>query len=189
MFRRIEFIYYVSIYAVYLDKLSRLCVKRFFTPVFPLGTRDGNDMRSSRTHRACLINTTTRVDLIGIRRSFHDYFVTHLPSSSLHPDSRSSAGPHHGLPRAASKPHTASSSQRSPSPAPLLGVNRDTTVVRIPLRSAKHHFGVAVSRGSRIYNEDSYQAGVIEIPAFAKRPPVNLTRAPADSPLQAYRKR
>lgn len=146
-------------------------------------------MRSSRRYRACLINITTRVNYIGLRRSFHDYFVTHLPSSSLHPDSRSSAGPHHGLPRAASKPHTASSSQRGPSPAPLLGVNRDTTVVRIPLRSAKHHFGVAVSRGSRIYNEDSYQAGVIEIPAFAKRPPVNLTRAPADSPLQAYRKR
>lgn len=145
-------------------------------------------MRSWRTPRACFI-TTTRVNLVGFRRSFHEYFVTHLPSSSLHPDSRSFAGPHHGLPRAASKPHTASSSERNPSPALLLGVNRDTTVVRIPLRSAKHHFGVAVSRGSRIYNEDSYQAGVIEIPAFAKRPPVNLTRAPADSPLQAYRKR
>src|SRR5688572_24292669 len=25
-------------------------------------------------------------------RSFHNYFVTHLPSSSMHPDSRSSAG-------------------------------------------------------------------------------------------------
>ena len=64
--------------------------------------------------------------------------------------------------------------------------NRDTTVVRIPLRSAKHHFGVSVSRGTRPYNEDTYQAGVIEIPAFAKRAPLNLTRAPASSPLQAY---
>ena len=117
-------------------------------------------------------------------RAFHDYFVTHLPSSSLHPDSRS--GPHHQLPRSSSKPHN---SEAGPSPAPLLGANRDTTVVRIPLRSAKHHFGVSVSRGTRPYNEDTYQAGVIDLPAFAKRAPVNLTRAPASSPLQAYREK
>ena len=120
------------------------------------------------------------------RRSFHDYFVTHLPSSSLHPDSRSSTGSHHQLPRSASKPHTPTSS-KDPSPAPIAGVARDTTVVRIPLRSAKHHFGVSVSRGTRPYNEDTYQAGVIELPAFAKRTPVSLTRAPASSPLQAFR--
>lgn len=117
-------------------------------------------------------------------RAFHDYFVTHLPSSSLHPDSRSSSGPHHQLPRSASKPHDSSG---GPSPAPLIGSSRDTTVVRIPLRSAKHHFGVSVSRGTRPYNEDTYQAGVIELPAFAKRAPRTLTRAPASSPLQAYR--
>lgn len=116
--------------------------------------------------------------------AFHDYFVTHLPSSSLHPDSRSTSGPHHQLPRSASKPHNPS---EGPSPAPLLGHTRDTTVVRIPLRSAKHHFGVSVSRGTRPYNEDTYQAGVIEIPAFAKKAPRTLTRAPASSPLQAYR--
>lgn len=52
---------------------------------------------------------------------------------------------------------------------------RDTTVVRIPLRSAKHHFGAAVSRGSRRHNEDTYQAGVIEVPAFAKRVPLSVT--------------
>jgi protein phosphatase PTC6 len=47
---------------------------------------------------------------------------------------------------------------------------------------------VSVSRGTRPYNEDTYQAGVIELPAFAKRSPVSLTtRAPASSPLQAYR--
>lgn len=119
-------------------------------------------------------------------RAFHDYFVTHLPSSSLHPDSRSASGPHHQLPRSASKPHN---SREGPSPAPLLGGTRDTTVVRIPLRSAKHHFGVSVSRGTRPYNEDTYQAGVIELPAFAKRAPRNLTRAPASSPLQAYREK
>ena len=119
-------------------------------------------------------------------RYFHDYFVTHLPSSSLHPDSRSATGPHHQLPRSASKPHIPPS-RPGPSPAPLLGVTRDTTVVRIPLRSAKHHFGVSVSRGCRPYNEDTYQAGVVDLPAFAKRVPLTLTRAPGSSPLVAYR--
>ena len=66
-------------------------------------------------------------------------------------------------------------------------IRGNTTVVRIPLRSAKHHFGVSVSRGTRPYNEDAYQAGVIDLPAFAKRAPVTLSRAPANSPLQAYR--
>jgi protein phosphatase PTC6 len=50
------------------------------------------------------------------------------------------------------------------------------TVVRIPLKSAKHHFGVSLSRGTRPYNEDAFQAGTIEIPAFAKRRPVSITR-------------
>jgi protein phosphatase PTC6 len=50
-------------------------------------------------------------------------------------------------------------------------------VVRIPLRSAKHHFGVSLSRGTRPYNEDTYQAGTIEIPAFAKRAPISLSRS------------
>lgn len=48
-------------------------------------------------------------------------------------------------------------------------------MVRIPLRSAKHHFGVAAARGTRESNEDTYQAGVIELPAFAKRPPLSVT--------------
>ncbi|CZR53836.1 probable protein phosphatase 1K, mitochondrial precursor [Phialocephala subalpina] len=111
------------------------------------------------------------------RRHFHDYFVTNLPSSSLHPDSRSSTGPHHKLPRSASTPHTPGA---GPSPAaapPMIGASRELTVVRIPLRSAKHHFGVSVSRGQRPYNEDTYQAGTLEIPAFAKRAPISLTRS------------
>jgi protein phosphatase PTC6 len=54
-------------------------------------------------------------------------------------------------------------------------VSRDTTVVRIPLSSAKHHFGASVSRGSRPYNEDSHQAGIIELPAFAKKAPPSIT--------------
>ena len=59
----------------------------------------------------------------------------------------------------------------------MTGASRELTVVRIPLRSAKHHFGVSVSRGTRPYNEDTYQAGTLEIPAFAKRAPISLTRA------------
>ncbi|PWY90040.1 protein serine/threonine phosphatase 2C [Aspergillus heteromorphus CBS 117.55] len=107
------------------------------------------------------------------RREFHDYFVTHLPSSSLHPDARGPLAPFHKLPRSESVPHTGQISHSPTSFQPL--VDRDTTVVRIPLRSAKHHFGAHSSRGTRSYNEDTYQAGVIDLPAFAKRPPASLT--------------
>ncbi|PQE03161.1 phosphatase 2c protein [Rutstroemia sp. NJR-2017a BBW] len=112
------------------------------------------------------------------RRWFHDYFTTHLPSSSLHPDSRST-GPHHKLPRSASTPHTPGSNRSPAAAPPMIGTSRELTVVRIPLRSAKHHFGVSVSRGTRTYNEDTYQAGTLEIPAFAKRAPVSLSRSGA----------
>ncbi|KAG0647818.1 Cell surface ferroxidase fetC [Hyphodiscus hymeniophilus] len=111
------------------------------------------------------------------RRHFHDYFVTNLPSSSLHPDSRSSSGPHHKLPRSASTPHKEQSGHTPAAAPPMIGASRELTVVRIPLRSAKHHFGVSVSRGTRPYNEDTYQAGTLEIPAFARRAPISLTRA------------
>lgn len=110
------------------------------------------------------------------RRQFHDYFVTNLPSSSLHPDSRSSMGPHHKLPRSASTPHTSGSGASPAAAPPMVGASRELTVVRIPLRSAKHHFGVSVSRGTRPYNEDTYQAGTLEIPAFARRAPISLSR-------------
>lgn len=56
------------------------------------------------------------------------------------------------------------------------------TVVRIPLRSAKHHFGAVTARGTRPRNEDTYQAGVIDVPAFAKRPPASLTIKRSNSP-------
>lgn len=108
------------------------------------------------------------------QQNFHDYFVTHLPTSSLHPDSRSPTGPHHKLPRSASIPHTPG---RGPSPAALPDTSREMTVVRIPLKKAKHHFGAASSRCQRPYNEDTYQAGTIEIPAFAKKTPVSLSRS------------
>ncbi len=108
-------------------------------------------------------------------RSFHDYFITHIPSTSLHPDSGSPPrGPHHKLPRDKSTPHDAQKSNRVP--AAVLGTSREMTVVRIPLKSAKHHFGVSLSRGMRPYNEDAYQAGTIDIPAFAKRRPMSLSR-------------
>ncbi|KAH8434223.1 type 2C protein phosphatase PTC6 [Aspergillus melleus] len=107
------------------------------------------------------------------RRDFHDYFVTRLPSSSLHPDPRGPLTSFHKLPRSASVPHTGETS-RSPTAFQTL-VDRDTTVVRIPLRSAKHHYGASTLRGTRPTNEDTHQAGVIDMPAFAKRPPASLT--------------
>ncbi|KAL1835406.1 hypothetical protein VTJ49DRAFT_6780 [Mycothermus thermophilus] len=105
-------------------------------------------------------------------RAFHNYFVTHLPSSSMHPDSRSPAGPSHNLPRAASTPYTPGSKPDAVPARPPNMPSRDLTVVRIPLRRAKHHFGVSVSRGQRPGQEDANQAGTIRIPAFAKRVPV-----------------
>ncbi|KAG5922223.1 hypothetical protein E4U61_005590 [Claviceps capensis] len=114
------------------------------------------------------------------RHSFHTYFVTHLPSSSLHPES-SSIGPGHKLPRDASMPHIPSP---GPSPAAISIPNmssRDLTVVRIPLRRAKHHFGAATARGSRPYNEDADQAGTVDIPAFAKRGPMSVRQKPGEA--------
>ncbi|EXJ93359.1 hypothetical protein A1O1_01751 [Capronia coronata CBS 617.96] len=123
-------------------------------------------IRQTRPH------TRTRVGSPSQRRPFHDYFVTNLPSSSLHPDSRSLTGLAHKF---SSKDTTPHSPDGRSAPAAHPSVSRDTTVVRIPLRSAKHHYGAAVSRGSRPYNEDSHQAGIIELPAFAKRPPPSIT--------------
>ncbi|KAI0517264.1 protein serine/threonine phosphatase 2C [Xylaria bambusicola] len=111
-----------------------------------------------------------------IRRGFHTYFVTHLPSSSLHPDSRAPPGPHHHLPRSAAAPHSGDTGAAPVTP-PHLPSTRDLTVVRIPLRSAKHHFGATESRGSRPYNEDTNQAGTIDMPAFAKRTPISLVQS------------
>ncbi|KAI5303852.1 hypothetical protein KEM56_007121 [Ascosphaera pollenicola] len=83
------------------------------------------------------------------------------------------------LPRSVSVPHRDSPgfAKHAALQAAPTANTRDTTVVRIPLRSAKHHFGVANSRGNRPTNEDTYQAGVIDIPAFAKRAPRSLTLA------------
>ncbi|UKZ54792.1 hypothetical protein TrVGV298_008605 [Trichoderma virens] len=113
------------------------------------------------------------------RRGFHTYFVTHLPSSSLHPDSGRFHGPGHKLPRDASEPHT-----QSPGSAPAVSIPnmpiRDMTVVRIPLRRAKHHFGTATARGNRPYNEDADQAGIVNMPAFAKRAPTSVKQKPGE---------
>jgi protein phosphatase PTC6 len=80
-------------------------------------------------------------------RHFRDYFIAHLPNTSLNPD-----------------------------PPPSLP-DRATTTVRVPLRSAKHHFGATASRGTRPHNDDAYQAGVIDIPPFSPPSP-----APPPSP-------
>ncbi|KAH8175690.1 protein phosphatase 2C domain-containing protein [Sarocladium implicatum] len=112
-------------------------------------------------------------------RGFHTYFVSHLPSSSMHPDSRM-MGPGHKLPRDASTPHTQAPGS-APAVAPPNMPNRDLTVVRIPLRRAKHHFGAATARGSRPYNEDTDQAGTIDIPAFAKRAPMSVKQKPGEA--------
>jgi protein phosphatase PTC6 len=61
---------------------------------------------------------------------------------------------------------------------------KELTVVRIPLRRAKHHFGAASVRGSRPYNEDADAAGIINIPAFAKRAPRSVKQRP-DEPMAA----
>ena len=98
----------------------------------------------------------------------------------MHPDSRSATGPSHKLPRHEASPHepASGSNNRSPAHPPMVGASRDMTVVRIPLKSAKHHFGASWSRGQRPYNEDAYQAGTIEMPAFARRRPLSLQRNP-----------
>ncbi|OJJ45702.1 hypothetical protein ASPZODRAFT_69234 [Penicilliopsis zonata CBS 506.65] len=136
-------------------------------------------IRHVSDHCVPLLNNISKATKRG---QFHDYFVTHLPSSSLHPDSRGPISPFHKLPRSASVPHTGEISHSPALLHPLVG--RETTVVRIPLRSAKHHFGVATSRGTRPANEDAHQAGVLDIPAFAKRAPRSLTirRSGASNP-------
>ncbi|RYP70866.1 hypothetical protein DL769_004841 [Monosporascus sp. CRB-8-3] len=113
----------------------------------------------------------------NVRRGFHNYFVTHLPSSSLHPDSSSRGALHHQLPRSAAAPHVAEPGAAPAASPPHLPPSRELTVVRIPLKSAKHHFGAAESRGSRPCNEDTHQAGTIDLPAFAKRAPISLVRS------------
>ncbi|KAJ6786615.1 hypothetical protein PWT90_08203 [Aphanocladium album] len=112
------------------------------------------------------------------RRGFHTYFVTHLPSSSMHPDARRITGGHK-LPRDASVPHTP-----APGAGPAIAIpnvpSQHLMTVRIPLRRAKHHFGSACSRGSRPYNEDTDQAGIVDIPAFAKRGPMSVRQKPGE---------
>ena len=80
------------------------------------------------------------------RRCFHDYFITHIPSTSLHPDSRSQPALHHRLPRDKSTPYNAEKSSRSP--AAVIGSSREMTVVRIPLKSAKRR-PVSLSRSGK----------------------------------------
>lgn len=130
------------------------------------------------------VSRSSSNSMLQQRRAFHDYFVTHLPSTSQAPDRMHPS--HHKLPRSDSKPHDGPAN-RSSQLSPLNLAARDTTVVRIPLKSAKHHYGVGVSRGSRPYNEDTYQAGTLEMPAFAKKQPVSISRKPGDGNLGSTR--
>ncbi|KAK6824743.1 protein serine/threonine phosphatase 2C [Apiospora arundinis] len=91
------------------------------------------------------------------KRGFHNYFATSIRCDTLCAHSGFITCP-------CGRPPNVSS-------------NRDLTVVRIPLRSAKHHFGVAESRGQRPHNEDTNQAGTIDLPSFAKRTPISLVRS------------
>ena len=112
------------------------------------------------------------------RRLFNDYFTTYLPSSSLHPDSKYAGL---DLNKSSRKEADRQGKDREVKDQPIGitsqgGISRETTVVRIPIKSAKHHFGVSISRGSRPYNEDAYQAGTIEVSAFANREPISWNR-------------
>jgi len=121
---------------------------------------------------------------IESRRRYYDYFIAHLPPSSPPSSSKS-------LSQGQSKrsPAYVREIQNSPSAAPTSSIHEafhhqqqsptplnnnlkekvDTTIVRIPIRSAKSHFGSATDRGGRAYNEDTFQAGTINIPSFARR--------------------
>ncbi|KID95285.1 Protein phosphatase 2C domain containing protein, partial [Metarhizium majus ARSEF 297] len=154
------------------------------------GARGGSASRQTRAERRSTSPLVTgRHNYVPVPRSpdqqlrqyFHTYFVTHLPSSSLHPDSHRTIGPGHKLPRDASTPHTPSPGL-SPAAVSIPNMqSRDLTVVRIPLRRAKHHFGSATARGSRPYNEDTDQAGTVDIPAFAKRGPMSVRQKPGEA--------
>lgn len=48
------------------------------------------------------------------------------------------------------------------------------------MRRAKHHLGTATARGDRPYNEDADQAGIIDMPAFAKRAPTSVRQKPGE---------
>ncbi|KAF4447773.1 hypothetical protein F53441_8723 [Fusarium austroafricanum] len=91
------------------------------------------------------------------------------------------AGPGHKLPRDAATPHTPSAGPVPAVTPPYIPSTRDLTVVRIPMRRAKHHLGVATDRGSRPYNEDREQAGTISLPAFAKRAPRSVQQKPGEA--------
>ncbi|CZR38709.1 uncharacterized protein FPRO_06100 [Fusarium proliferatum ET1] len=142
-------------------------------------TGSSRQARLTRPGSQLGLSSPLAVETYGTQ-GFHTYFVTHLPSSSVHPDSRP-RGPGHKLPRDAATPHTPSSGPVPAVTPPYIPSTRDLTVVRIPMRRAKHHLGVATDRGSRPYNEDREQAGTISLPAFAKRAPRSVQQKPGEA--------
>ncbi|KAM5351923.1 hypothetical protein ACJ41O_004646 [Fusarium nematophilum] len=103
------------------------------------------------------------------------------PSTALNRRDTNPTSPGHKLPRDASTPHTPSPGSAPAVAPPYIPSTRDLTVVRIPMRRAKHHLGVATDRGSRPYNEDRDQAGTISLPAFAKRAPRSVQQKPGEA--------
>ncbi|ODA82170.1 hypothetical protein RJ55_00676 [Drechmeria coniospora] len=142
---------------------------------------------SSRRSTNCKTSRSGQVCPSGNKASsYGDIRSTARSDSSIAIDSLRAAcptpsvGPGHKLPRDASTPHVPSPGS---SPAVVLPnmPSRDLTVVRIPLKRAKHHFGSHTARGSRPYNEDADQAGIVNMPAFAKRAPMNISKKPGEA--------
>ena len=91
-------------------------------------------------------------------RYFHDYFTTtvsNTPNGELSPVDSASPDEHPG----------------------------PSTIVRIPLNSAKQHYGSLRSRGTRPYNEDWSQAGVLELPLQSLVEATTATPAEPNSSL------
>ena len=128
-------------------------------------------MRLAPLHLTLRASKSIVLDLES-RRSFHDYFITHIPKSAVNPDAANSGVLQQHLPGATIRPQDVL--EKSPRSVTGRDHESDTATVRIPIRGAKHHFGAALSRGSRPYNEDAFQAGVIDIPTFAYKPPTSV---------------
>ena len=91
-------------------------------------------------------------------RYFHDYFTTAVSNA----------------PNGQLSPVASASPDERPGPS---------TIVRIPLNHAKQHYGSLRSRGTRPYNEDWSQAGVLELPLQSLVEATTATPAEPNSSL------
>ncbi|RPB21106.1 protein serine/threonine phosphatase 2C [Terfezia boudieri ATCC MYA-4762] len=100
----------------------------------------GSDISPNPSH-LFYDSSSSRLPTPSSRRYFHEYFTTALsPTPKASPP----------LIEVASTSHSGRASS--------------STIVRIPLNSAKQHYGFLRSRGNRPYNEDWSQAGVLDLP-------------------------